>query len=347
LVERCRFITTVPSATTDGIRGACFLLGGTNIIARHNEFDGTQLQMCGLGRSARGIKAHDNIFKNCNDLGISVNSGDSAGLSLRDIHIHDNEFRDCYGAGYIYVGSDAVTTHPDSMSDVVIENNVCEGTLYNQLSAGSRTGIIVAWCKTNNRIHVRHNNVSNSNHTVDLTQVRGIYAFDRVGDMTSADDVSFVGNSINFIVLTDQYEGLRVQGTALRGVRILGNDLGSESAGMAVIDASELEIAHNRVRDSRANALTLGTSTGNIDTINVHHNFLRTTAAFKSSILFTGTHNMTKMWIDRNRLDTSQNSIIDATTGSPTRTWRYIDNSHAIGLHASAVPTTDRDNITE
>jgi hypothetical protein len=347
LVDRCRFTGTFPSATTDGIRHGCFLLGGSNIVVRNTEFNGTQLQACGLGRSVRGVAVYGNTFLNCNDLGVSVNSGDGSGLTLKDIHIHGNRFQGVYGAGFIYVGSDAVTTNPDSMSDVVIEDNVCSGTLSSQLAAGSRNAIIVAWCTANNRVHVRNNNVSNDNHTVDLTQVRGIYAFDRIGDMTGAEDVSFEGNSINYIVLTDQYEGLRVQGKALRGVRILRNDLGSESAGMAVIDASELEIAHNRVRNSRANALTLGTSNGNIDTINIHHNLFRTTAAFKSAILFTGTHNMTQMWIERNRLDSGQNSIIDATTGSPTRTWRYINNSHSTGLHASAVPTTDSGNITE
>lgn len=345
LVEHCRFVGTFPSAVTDGIRHGCFLLGGTNVIARHNVFDGVQLQMCGLGRSALGIRAYGNTFLNCNDLGISVNSGDLSGLTLRDIHIHHNEFRGVYGAGYIYVGSDAATTNPDAMSDVVIESNVCSGEMFDLFDSASRTGIIVAWCGVNNRVHVRNNTVTNNNPGVTASQVRGIYAFDRIGNMTSADDVSFADNTVAYIG-SDVFEGLRIQGKAITDVVVRGNKLGSLSRGMSIEDCSRAEITGNIVRDGLSNGLVLGAVSGAISDVNVHNNYFRTSTTFKSAILFQRTANANRVWVQRNRLESPENSVIGSGAGSWTNL-HYRDNSHNTGPSGTVTWDTNTNNETE
>lgn len=348
VLDNMHFETNLSGITGDGIRHGVFLLGGSNHVIRNCTFDGAQLQCCGLARSLRGCKVYNNRFYNCNDLGISANSGDGpgSGLSIKDVHIHDNEFFGVMGTGFIYVGDDAVTNPPDEMTDIVIEDNLCTGNIFTQLTPGNRTGIQAAWAKVNKRIKIRNNTVINNNTTVNANAVRGIYAFLRASTMTSASDVEISNNTVGFISASNMFEAIAVTGAGLTNFRINGNTVEPGSRGIILEDISESEVKHNRINNSIGNALTLGAVRGNISDIQICCNpMIRTTAEFKSSILFTGNNSATKLTVDNNRLVSNQNSII-STAGSQWN-WKYTNNSHSHTLGSGATPNVNTGNTLE
>lgn len=244
-----------------------------------------------------------------------------------------------------------MTNPPDEMSDVVIENNVISGALGNSLTPGQRNGIQVAWALVNKRIKVVNNIISNSNQSVTgLSNVRGIYAFLRAASMTSAVDVDICSNLIDFISTGGMFEALAVTGSGLQGFRVNGNtingsDAGPNSRAMVLQDISQSEVGSNTVRGSSGNALTISPARGDISDLRIHHNYLKTATAFKSTILFEGANDVSRLWVDHNTLRSAQNSVIN--TGSGSWAWHYVHNSQSHALGAGATPTTDTGNVTE
>lgn len=348
LVEDCRFICSAPDATTDGMRHAINLLGGSNVVMRRCYQDNAQAVLCGLGRSLEGAIYTDNIVVNCNDLGVSaVSDGDTH--VIRDVLIARNRFRGVLqGSGFIYVGSDAVLTadSPAEMSDIQILDNTCLGSIGTQLGPASRQGLVLAFCVANKRIKVNGNSVSNTNPSVAAANVYGIHAFMRDPFAMTAWDLEFKNNSIDFRS-NDVFYGLRVDGKAVTGLQLIGNKLAAGMRGMYVGGCSNVDLLHNIVEDSTAEALTLAANEQAMTDLRIRHNYLKTSAAFKASVLTSGDNNISRCFIEHNQLRTPQNSVINSLSGGATLTFDYNFNKHEAGLHASAVPDQNIDNQTE
>lgn len=346
LVENMRFTCGFAGETENGIYHGVQLLGGTNLRVRNCYFERTQAVLCGLGRYSHGVLVHDNVFKDCNDLGVSCVSSD--GYSLKDIKVCDNRFSGVVGAGYIYVGSDGGGGENPDMQDVIIDHNICTGTLDQSLVNGARQGIVVSLGDVNKRIKVRGNIVANDNPGVGDHQATGITVFLRDGTSTGTEDLEVSGNSVDWRT-ADTRAGINVSGTALRGVRVEGNQIAAGSRGMTFGHISVAQITGNVVHGSTSSGLLLHAPDAAMSDIELYRNHIETVGAFKAAIQVSGAHSISRCRIERNRLISGQNSIINGLTGGATFGFYYARNSHTAGLHASATPLVDESssNVTE
>ncbi len=351
LVENCRFLCSIPGeATSDGIYHQ-LVFEGNDIVVRGSYFDYSQCKLGGTGLSSKNIEFTGNLSKNCNDLGVSVVSGDGSGLSIKNVHIHHNRFEGLQGSGYIYIGNDGLTT-PDEVSDVQIDNNICVGEiLISPFAPAGRIGIYVVWGVTNRRIKVHHNQVSNTNPTVVTPGVEGISLYSRDGTVTTIEDILVQANSTHFDS-NDGHQGIKVEGNpgvTSNGVRVLDNHV-EGGAGLRIQDFSHVECRGNYV-NSKTTALIIAATNVAMTDVAITRNDINSGGSFKEAISIEGSHNISRCTIDFNRLvsNGAYRSVKNNLTGGATFGFRYRYNSHNAGLDASAVPagSDSATNVTE
>jgi hypothetical protein len=347
LVDNCRFLCSIPvDQTSDGGRSGAAILGGNNLVVRHSFFQKSQLALCGLGRSARNAVAVDNRFEDCNDVAISV-VADLTANSLRDITVSRNHIRGMFGAGVIYVGSDAPTEHPTLLADVSIEENVFSGTQSNQFTVLGRNLLAVAFCINNKRIKVRGNIMSGD--TSSTAPLYGVRVFDRLlsdaGEMTSCEGIDVSGNDIT-LNSADAQGGVEVVGKGLSDVHIKDNTVAAGSRGIITDGCSFTQISGNIVRGAITNPLNVRSSRATTDEVEIRNNHLHTAVAFKSAVFHTGAHNQTNVTIESNRLRSSHASVQHSMTGGATVTFDHLNNRQSSALDASAVPVANTGNLT-
>ena len=330
-VENCFFDCSFPNATADGIYHAMNLLGGRNLVCRNNRFRGVQAVLCGLGRSAINVLCTDNLFEDCNDLGVSCVAGNSPGLVLRNIQITNNVFRDCHGAGYVYVGGDGTTDQAD-LSDILIVDNVGSGTLRTQLVSGQRAAIQVSWGLRNDRIRVTGNQVSTDNPTANAPLTYGIRAFSREGVMEYARDVEISDNSVDFRS-NDTQTAIECSGVGISGVRVRRNYCAPGSRGLALSNCSLTEVSDNQILGATSAAI-VATATAPVTDFHVRRNHIETVGVAKAGVQFSGASTFARTSIVDNRILAAY-SVIDVSGGA---TFRYRDNTTTAALHESAVP---------
>ncbi len=336
LVDNCRLLCTLPNVVTvgDGINHQV-VLEGFDIVVRNSYFDTTQCKLGGTGFSSGNIDFHGNQLRNCNDLGVSVVSGDGSGLSIKNVHIHHNRFDGLHGAGYIYVGNDGLTT-PDEVTDVEIDNNICTGpVLISPFAPAGRIGIYVVWGVANKRIKVHHNQVSNTNPSVSTPIVVGIALYSRDGVVTSVEDVLVQGNSTAF-TSNDGHSDINVSGPVV-GLRVLDNFMNA-ARGLLIEDCDQVELSRNYMK-SATTPFILAATNKTISDVRIYRNHIEGGGSFKEGISVQGTHNVSRVTIDFNRIiSNAYRSVFNRLTGGATLDFRYRYNSHDAGLDASAVP---------
>jgi hypothetical protein len=344
LIDNCRFLCNLSGLVADGTYHGVQLLGGSNLNVRNCYAENSQFALSGLGRSVNGARFINNTLIGGNDCGVSCCT--SSTHTLKNVQINGNRFIDLNGSNFIYVGDDDPTTPPEEMSDVEICDNVCSGSILTPFGPTVRMGIQVAWCDSNKRIKVSRNTVSNDNPEVDATIVRGIAWLLRSGSMSAAWDCQCNENSLDFTGL-DDYFGLTVNGAGVEGMQIIGNIINEGGRGLEVAGCSNVDVAHNIVRNSTTQGMVLDSGANALTDVRIRHNYIRTTATFKSSILVTGDNNISRCDIEHNTLRSGTASVINSLTGGATFGFDYNYNSHENGLHASAVPDQNINNQTE
>lgn len=345
LVDNCRFLCDLTGLVADGTYHGVQLLGGSNVNVRNCWAENSQFALSGLGRSVNGARFINNTLIGGNDCGVSVCTGAGA-HTLKNVQILGNRFIGLNGSNYIYVGDDDPTSPPAEMSDVEICDNVCSGSILTPFGNTVRMAIQVAFCDVNKRLKVSRNSVSNDNPAVTASIVRAIAWLMRSGSMTSAWDIQCNENSCSFTG-SDDYFGLTINGKNVEGAQIIGNILEQGSRGLEVAGCSNVDVAHNIVQNSTTQGMVLDSAANALTDVRIRDNYIRTTAAFKAALQITGNKNIAKCKVERNRLVSDTASVINSLTGGATFSFAYNDNSHKEGLHGSAVPSTDRDNVTE
>lgn len=355
LYDNCRFICSIPNTVDDdGIRHQLVHAGSTDVVVRNCYFKSSQCKLAagGSGGNADGALVHGNRFEDCNDFGISVVAGDASGGYVKNVQIYGNRFFGTLkGTGFIYVGSDAATTNPDLMSDILIAENVCTGSLgklgTDDSRPASRYGIQVVLCDVNKRIKVLKNLIANDNPSFSTPIVTAIGVYLRNGSSTSSDDVVLEGNSTDFRS-DDSRGGILVDGPNMTALGIFRNTIAAGTRGLIVGACSESDIENNIVRTTTSSGLLLDSTRNAISDVRIRKNKLDAAGSFKSAIQFSGTHNMTRIVADHNRLvSATGNSAVNALTGGATLDLAFNYNSQSAGLSGTITPSQNVGNRTE
>lgn len=351
-VEDCRLLCTIPNtATGDGIRHQV-TLAGSRISFLRNYCYRAQLRGCSPGYSTNGARWLDNEFEDCNDLGVSCVAGDGASPeTIKNILISRNRFfGTMIGSGAIYVGSDAVTTNPALLSDVMISDNIVNVALGQAGTDGSRPagrlGIYVVCCDVNKRISMVRNFVTNSNPSYSTPIVFGMAYFIRNGTSTSSTDVRLDDNAIDFRS-DDTRMAILVDAPAMKNLRVCRNTAQPGSRGFDIEAGADAKIEDNYVDGS--GALTLRSGRSVVTGASVRRNTFKASGSFASSVQISGTNNQSRVAIEHNRLVTATgSSVVNSLTGGATFGCRYNYNSHTAGLSGTVTPTaTATGNVTE
>lgn len=347
--DNCRFLAAFPGATADGIYHQVQFIGGKGNLVRNCYARASQVRLSSLGYSTDGNECTDCAFEDCNDYGVSCVNGDAVGTFIRNVRIQRNTFRNMYGAGYIYVGSDAYTSENADLTDLCIDDNVCSGNILTQFAVGSRTGIRVSLGRRNLRIRVRRNDISNDNPEVSAPQVWGIAANVRNGVSEWSEDLVFEDNSTDLRCADgNTLEGILIQARNGKGVRVARNTIRPGSRGLRVEDCSDLDVDRNRVYGATTHAFSIGAVQNDIAGARMTGNLFQTVAAFKAAVAFNGDYGISRAAVeDRNRLEAAGNGFSVLSTGNGARSWRYLRNSVNRPIGAITAPIEDDGNELE
>jgi hypothetical protein len=358
LYDNCRFICTIPNtADDDGIRHQLVFEGCKNVVVRNCYFYRSQCKLAaggaaGADGSVDGADVYNNRFEDCNDFGVSVVSGDGSGQYVKNVSIRGNRFYGTLlGTGFIYVGSDAATTNPDTMSDVEIVDNICTGSIgkmgTDDSRPASRYGIQVVLCDVNKRVKVARNIVATDNPTFSTPIVTAIGVYLRNGASTSSDDISIKDNNTDFRS-DDSRGGILVDGPNMTGLTIDNNTIAAGTRGLVVGACSDSDIIRNKVRQTTSSGLLLDSTRNAISDVRIRQNNFNAAGSFASAIQFGGTHNMTRIVGEQNRLvSATGNSAVNALTGGATLDYAHNYNSQSAGLSGTITPSSNTGNRTE
>lgn len=359
LYDNCHFFCTIPDVSggpndDDGIRHQLVHAGSTDVVVRRCYFKSSQCKMAsgGVNGNADGVLVYGNRFEDCNDLGVSCVSGDASNCYVKNVQIYGNRFFGTLkGAGFIYVGSDAATLNPDLVSDIIIANNVCVGSIgklgSNASRPNSRFGIYCVLGDVNRRVKILNNLIATDNPSFSTPQVTAIGVFLRNGTSTSSDDITIDGNSTDFRS-DDARAGILVDAPNLSALGIYRNRMAAGTRGLVVGACSDSDIENNVVDATTSCALLLDSTRNAISDVRVRRNKLNAAGSFKSTIQFAGNHNMTRIAIEQNRLLTANgNSAVNGLTGGSTLDLAYNYNSHNVGLHGTVTPGQNVGNRLE
>lgn len=346
LIEKCRFLNTF-SFTSNGTTHAVGLHGGSNIRVINNYFDRTQTGIGGLGTIVDGAIYAGNIVDNCNDLAVSVVSGQSSGMSLKNINIHDNIMRGIYGAGYIYVGDDSSNDVLPDMADVNIHDNICSGTITEQFTPQTsqfRVGIQCVLGENNKRISIRNNTISNDNPTNQSSGAHGIFIFTRNQSSTGTDGLDVSNNQVDFRS-TNVAEAIAITGNNISNCKVDGNQIVAGSRGLVCGNMSFAQITNNNVHGASSAGLQFFTDLNSCTQIRIMNNFFEATGDFRPSVLLSGANAITKMAIDHNTLlGTTYSVLNNITPGTVEYKFRYNDVNGPTG--GSSGPTVEIGTVT-